>query len=179
MNVTVSLSYDPANTEERKALAGVLGMLGALPPLVSAIRPAPVKERAPEKSAPVEFARLEDPTPGIDAETGKDIRKQESDELRTAVRAESAAKREKAPAAAAAKAPKLTLDDLKVALRALVSEVGFDDAKKVLAGMGFRQLIDVKPSDFARVLDGLKAATSNGEAGEVEVEVDEAADGEA
>jgi hypothetical protein len=150
MNVTVTLSYDPASTEERKALAGVLGMLGAMPPLSTHL-PSP-KQPAPAPDA----------TPPSRAEEVKAI-KDEVVQKRKA--------KEPKPA------PAVTKDDLKLQLRVLGQMPdGFDASRKVLQSFKAVTLDDLKPADYAAVLDALKTAAAASDADDVDVDADEGAE---
>jgi hypothetical protein len=153
MNVTVTLSYDPDSTEERKALAGVLGMLGAMPPLSTHL-PSP-KQPAPD----IVGARP------ADMETSN--RSQEVAALKADVVSKRKAKEPKP-------APAVTKDDLKLQLRVLGQMPdGFDASRKVLQSFKAVTLDDLKPADYAAVLDALKAAAAASDADDVDVDADE------
>jgi hypothetical protein len=148
MNVTVTLSYDPASTEERKALAGVLGMLGAMPPLSTHL-PSP-KQPAPDATPP--------------------SRAEEVKAIQTEVVSKRKAKEPKP-------APTVTKDDLKLQLRVLGQMPdGFDASRKVLQSFKAVTLDDLKPADYAAVLDALKTAAAASDADDVDVDADEGAE---
>jgi hypothetical protein len=159
MNVTVTLSYDPASTEERKALAGVLGMLGAMPPLSTHL---PSPKQMTISGTTTRGSTFSESAPPSRAEEVK------------AIKDEVVSKRK---AKDPKPAPTVSKDDLKLQLRVLGQMPdGFDASRKVLQSFKAVTLDDLKPADYAAVLDALKAAAVASDADDVDVDADVDAD---
>jgi hypothetical protein len=145
MNVTVTLSYDPASPADRAAFATTLAML----PMAVANVSGP-KQPAPEATPP---SRAEE----VKAIKDEVVQKRKAKEPKPA--------------------PTVTKDDLKLQLRVLGQMPdGFDASRKVLQSFKAVTLDDLKPADYAAVLDALKTAAAASDADDVDVDADEGAE---